>query len=103
MNEAPPEGTGVVVVVVGGVEFVPNAIQSRFWPSPVNVSFSVCEPAWSVTGIETVCHAANEPVRGTAIVPAGAPSTRSAMVRPLFGLATRAVMVYVPADWIVVV
>ncbi len=97
VNEAPPEGTGVVVVVVGGVGPVPNAIQSRFWPSPVNASFRVCVPAASVTGAETVANVENDPVFGTAIVAACVPSTRSAMVRPLFGLATRAVIVYGPA------
>ena len=63
----------------------------------------MCVPAASVTGTETVVNVENDPVFGTAIVAACVPSTRSAMVRPLFGLATRAVMVYAPADAIVAV
>ena len=47
--------------------------------------------------VETVRNASNDPVFGTAIVAAEAPSTETAIVRPLFGLATRAVMVYAPA------
>ena len=39
---------------------------------------------------------ANDPVFGTAMVATTVPSTESAAVRPLFGLATRAVRVYVP-------
>ena len=40
---------------------------------------------------------AYDPVFGTAIVAAVASSTASAIVRPAFGLATRAVSVYRPA------
>ncbi len=47
--------------------------------------------------METVRKVANDPVFGTAIVAAGVTVDRTAIVRPLFGLAMRAVMVYAPA------
>ncbi len=88
---------GVPFCCGGGVETGANSIQSRFWPSPAKVSRKTCVPAPSVTGTPTSWNVANDPVFGTAIVATVVPSTETATVRPLFGLATRAVMVYAPA------
>ena len=46
-----------------------------------------------MTGTETVLYVENDPVFGTAIVASVSPKADTAIVRPLFGLATRAVMV----------
>ncbi len=103
-------GVGVGVVEVCGA----NSIQSRFWPSPWNESFRVCVPAESGIGVwtkplpvpdgvivavtndsvsPTSRYVSNEPVLGTVIVDFGTPSTESVTMRPLFGLAMRAVTV----------
>ncbi len=111
VNEAPP-AAGVVGGVVTVV--VPNAIQSRFWPSPWKSSSRTWVPAVSLTAITwfsmpvavgigvmvgdgaskveprvAVVYVSNDPVFGTRYGIDRPPSNETSTQRLLLGLATR--------------